>query len=90
MDQGRRGAGGQVSAASVWGLPVSEYLERGDVWPLNPRGEIMLGLKIENQRALANAEESTRIPGVAFAEWGPGDMGMSLVYRDAHDPPYPE
>ena len=50
----------------------------------------MLGLKIENQRALANAEESTRIPGVAFAEWGPGDMGMSLGYRDAHDPPYHE
>ena len=90
LDQGRRGAGGQGSAASIWGLPVEEYLERGDVWPLNPEGEIMLGLKIENQRALANTEASIRVPGIAFAEWGPGDMGMSLGYRDAHDPPYPE
>jgi 4-hydroxy-2-oxoheptanedioate aldolase len=39
----------------------------------------MLGLKTENRRALANAEPSAKVPGVAFAEWGPGDMGMSLV-----------
>ena len=29
------------------------------------------------------------MPGIAFAEWGPGDMGMSLGLPDAHDPPYP-
>ena len=29
------------------------------------------------------------MPGIAFAEWGPGDMGMSLGFADAHDPPYP-
>jgi 4-hydroxy-2-oxoheptanedioate aldolase len=32
---------------------------------------------------------TTQIPGIAFAEWGPGDMGMSYGYPDAHDPPYP-
>ena len=35
-------------------------------------------LKIENLRALANAEAIAAVPGIAFAEWGPGDMGMSL------------
>ena len=49
----------------------------------------MLGLKIENRRALANAEASVAVPGLAFAEWGPGDMGMSFGHKDAHDPPYP-
>ena len=49
----------------------------------------MLGLKIENQRALANVDESLAVPGIAFAEWGPGDMGMSFGYPDRHDPPYP-
>jgi 4-hydroxy-2-oxoheptanedioate aldolase len=29
------------------------------------------------------------VPGLAFAEWGPGDMGISFGYPDAHDPPYP-
>jgi 4-hydroxy-2-oxoheptanedioate aldolase len=86
---GRRGGGGQRSAAAIWGIPEREYLDRADPWPLNPNGELLLGLKIENVRALANAEETTRVPGVAFAEWGPGDMGMSLGFPDQHDEPYP-
>ncbi|HEX5795763.1 MAG TPA: aldolase/citrate lyase family protein, partial [Geminicoccaceae bacterium] len=86
LDEGRRGAGGQAAAAAVWGLEVGEYLERADVWPLNPAGELMLGLKIENRRALENAEASLAVPGVAFAEWGPGDMGMAFGHKDAHDP----
>jgi 4-hydroxy-2-oxoheptanedioate aldolase len=87
---GRRGNGGQERAAQVWGLPVADYFERADPWPLDPAGELLLGLKIENLRALANVEASTQTPGIAFAEWGPGDMGMSLGFPDKHDEPYPE
>ncbi|MYA77158.1 MAG: hypothetical protein F4014_13805 [Gemmatimonadetes bacterium] len=86
---GQRGSGGQGFAARTWGLPVQEYVQRADVWPLNPDGELILGLKIENQRALANVDKSLAVPGIAFAEWGPGDMGMSFGYPDGHDPPYP-
>jgi 4-hydroxy-2-oxoheptanedioate aldolase len=86
---GRRGSGGQAQAAAIWGLEVAEYLRRAEPWPLNPDGELLLGLKIENVRALANAEITAAVPGVSFAEWGPGDMGMSLGLPDAHDPPYP-
>src|SRR5438128_5593381 len=89
LDVGRRGSGGQAQAAAIWGLEVGDYLKRADPWPLNPQGELLLGLKIENVRALANAESTTAVPGIAFAEWGPGDMGMSLGFADAHDPPYP-
>lgn len=89
LTQGRRIAGGQSMAAEIWGVTPQEYVRIADVWPLNPEGEIMLGLKIENKRALANAEASAAVPGIAFAEWGPGDMGMSLGHPDAHDPPYP-
>jgi 4-hydroxy-2-oxoheptanedioate aldolase len=64
-------------------------LRRAEPWPLNPEGELLLGLKIENTRALANSEAVAAVPGIAFAEWGPGDMGMSLGLPDAHDPPYP-
>ena len=76
-------------AAAIWGVTPQEYVQKADVWPLNPDGEIMLGLKIENRRALENAEASAAVPGIAFAEWGPGDMGMSLGHADAHDPPFP-
>ena len=89
LDEGRRGGGGQASAAAIWGVAVREYLDVADPWPLNPKGELFLGLKIENKRALARAEESMQVPGIAFAEWGPGDMGMSLGFPDNHDEPYP-
>lgn len=86
---GRRGSGGQDVAASIWGVAPVEYLQRADAWPLNHDGELLLGIKIENRRALENAEASAAVPGLAFAEWGPGDMGMSFGHEDAHDPPYP-
>ena len=59
-----------------------------DPWPLNPDGELMLGLKIEDRHCLPNADRTAAVPGLAFAEWGPGDMGMSFGDPDAHDPPY--
>ena len=89
LDEGRRGSGGQEHAAAIWGLSVDDYLERADVWPLNPNGELLLGIKVENSRAVANAETTTKIPGIAFAEWGPGDNAMALGYPNRHDPPYP-
>ena len=58
-------------------MSVDEYLDKAEPWPLNPDGELMLGLKIENRRALVNVEVTTRVPGISFAEWGPGDMSMS-------------
>jgi 4-hydroxy-2-oxoheptanedioate aldolase len=89
LGEGRRGSGGQGGAARFWGLSAQEYLRRADPWPLNPQGELLLGIKVENRRALARAEDTTRVPGIALAEWGPGDMGFSFDLPDAHDPPYP-
>jgi len=74
-----RGNGSQAYASKIWGLSNTEYLRRADLWPLNKEGEIMLGVKLENPKAVAHAEEITKIPGVAFAEWGPGDQAMYLV-----------
>ena len=78
---GTRGSGGQGAAAAIWGVSPSEYLELADLWPMTPSGELLLGLKIENRRALENAFETTAVPGVAFAEWGPADMSMSHGLR---------
>src|SRR5690606_38852913 len=35
-------------------------------------------------------DDIAAVPGIGFAEWGPGDMGMSFGEPDAHDPPYPD
>ncbi len=81
---GRRGGGGQGDAAAIWGLPVAEYLARADPWPLNPAGELLLAVKIENTRGLANCHDILAVPGIGMAEWGPGDIGMSLASRFFH------
>jgi 4-hydroxy-2-oxoheptanedioate aldolase len=81
ISEGRRGVHGAQTAARTWGVSVDEYLEKADAWPLNPAGELLLGLKLEDKYALANAEENVKVPGVGFAEWGPGDMALSLGVR---------
>ncbi len=89
LGEGRRGSAGQNHPASVWDMEPEEYVLSADAWPLNPDGELMLGLKLEDRHCLATAGISAAAPGLAFGEWGPGDMGMSFGYPSRHDPPYP-
>jgi 4-hydroxy-2-oxoheptanedioate aldolase len=81
VNEGRRGVHGVPTAAAIWGVSADQYLDRADPWPLNPNGELLLGVKLEDKYALANADEILKIPGIAFAEWGPGDMALSLGVR---------
>ena len=81
ISEGRRGVHGAATAAQIWGISEQEYWDKADAWPLNPNGELLLGLKLEDKYALANAEENLKVPGIAFAEWGPGDMALSLGVR---------
>ena len=81
LDEGRRGAHGTPTAAQIWGVSQEEYSDKADAWPLNPNGELLLGVKLEDKYALANAEQNLKVPGIAFAEWGPGDMALSLGVR---------
>ena len=78
LSEGRRGAHGSPTAAQIWGITADEYIQKADAWPLNPNGELLLGLKLEDKYAAANADANLKIPGIAFAEWGPGDMSLSL------------
>jgi 4-hydroxy-2-oxoheptanedioate aldolase len=79
LNQGFRGNGSQSYASKMWGVTPNEYLKLAEPWPLNPDGELIFGVKIENPRADANVESTVRVPGIAFAEWGPGDHGFYLV-----------
>ncbi|MBM3728198.1 MAG: hypothetical protein FJW40_22575 [Acidobacteria bacterium] len=84
LNEGMLGNGSQGYASRIWGITTAEYMKKADPWPLNPEGEFMLGLKIEDKYALANAEKVATVPGISFAEWGPGDMGISLNLPDGH------
>ena len=78
LREGMRGSGSQILPARMWGITQNLYFNVADVWPLNPKGEIMLGAKIEDRHGLAVCEEILKQPGLAFTEGGGGDMQMSV------------
>jgi 4-hydroxy-2-oxoheptanedioate aldolase len=77
---GTRGVGSEPSATVVWGVDRDTYLRKADPWPLNPAGELLLGVKIESAAAVPHIEEILSVPGLGFAEMGPGDLSLSLGY----------
>jgi len=86
---GTRGRGSESTAAAVWGLSPEEYLAYCDPWPLNPKGELLLGAKLESPEGIARCEEILAVPGLGFAELGPGDLGLALGYVAVPREPYP-
>ena len=82
LRDGTRGVGSEFMAKKKWGIEDdNEYRDKADPWPLNPDGELLLGLKIETLGGLNNCEQILSIPGIGFAEMGPGDMSMSMKIR---------
>jgi 4-hydroxy-2-oxoheptanedioate aldolase len=79
IPEGLRGSGSQGYASQIWGITGTQYIEKADPWPLNPNGEMILSLKMEDKYALANIDQITKVPGIAWGEWGPGDQAMSLM-----------
>ena len=90
LHRGRRGVGSEPSAMPIWGVDRDEYLHKADPWPLNPDGELLLGLKIESAAAIPHIEEILSVPGIGFAEMGPGDLSLSLGYLHRPTPMPPE
>ena len=82
LKDGTRGVGSEFKAKLKWGLEdAHKYMEKADPWPLNPMGELLLGLKIETLEGLNNCEQILSVPGIGFAEMGPGDMSMSMKIK---------
>src|SRR5207253_9231717 len=52
---GRRGVHGNPTAARIWSISADAYGEQADVWPLHPKGELLLGPKLEYNAALEDA-----------------------------------
>lgn len=65
-------------AAQVWGVSLNKYVHIADTFPLNPRGEMIFGVKIEDTYADAQVDRTLAVPGISMAEWGPGDHSYWL------------
>jgi 4-hydroxy-2-oxoheptanedioate aldolase len=86
---GQRGWGpGRV--LKYWGIPQAEYLQRADVWPLNPDGELFVMLMIESVEGANHIDEILDVPGIGAIFLGPSDLGVSLGVGPASPLPPPE
>lgn len=84
---GARGDGPHT-AARYWGLSQQDYYAKADVWPLNPRGEILVFLMIESVHGVANLDEILRtVPGIGCVLIGEGDLSQELGYPRQYDHP---
>jgi 4-hydroxy-2-oxoheptanedioate aldolase len=70
---GHRSGGGP----NQWGIP-SANATSGDIWPLNPDGEILFLPMIESLVAVNNLVEILETPGVSGVIVGPGDLSGSM------------
>src|SRR5579864_1663957 len=75
---GRRGDG-PASACRYWGLTQQEYYSRADVWPLNPKGEILVFIMIEDTEGIRNLDAIlAQVPGIGAILIGEGDLSQEL------------
>ena len=61
-------------AARVFGVSPEDYASRAGVWPLDPGGELVSMLLIEDRIGIENALAITSVPGISIVSPGPGDL----------------
>ena len=70
---------GPTAAISYWGVSQEEYYARADVWPLNPLGEILVVLMMEDTRGIENLPDILKnVPGIGAILIGEGDLSQEL------------
>lgn len=76
------------TAARFWGVSQTEYYQKADVWPLDPHGEILVILMIEDTLAIENLDEMlTKVPGIGAVLIGEGDLSQELGYPREYEHP---
>lgn len=77
-----------AAAARYWGLSQQEYYTRADVWPLNPKGEILVAIMCEEVRAIKNLPNMLKeVPGIGVVIIGEGDLSQDLGLPRQYDHP---
>ncbi len=74
---GTRGASPWL-CAYLWGLSMPDYLDHADVWPLNPQGDLLSIVMIEDKEGMENVEEIVRVPGIGAVIFGPYDYSFHI------------
>ena len=76
------------TAARYWGLTQPEYYGRADVWPLNPRGEVLVVIMCEEVRAIRNLPRMLKeVQGIGVVLVGEGDLSQDMGFPRQYDHP---
>ena len=62
------------SAPAHWGMSEKEYREKADLWPLNPRGELVNFTIVESKEGLAHVREIAAVKGIGVLFPGAGTL----------------
>lgn len=62
------------SAPAFWGMSEQEYRQKADLWPLNPKGELINWTVIESKEGLKNVREIAAVKGVGVLWPGAGTL----------------
>ncbi len=68
-------------APAFWGLSEEDYKTKADVWPLNPRGELLNWTIVESKAGIEQIREIAAVPGIGVLI--PGAGTMRGVYSNA-------
>ena len=84
---GQRGDG-PGKAVRYWGLTQQEYYARADVWPLDPQGEILVIIMVEQVQAIENLPRILKeVAGIGMVLIGEGDLCQDLGHPRQYDHP---
>jgi 4-hydroxy-2-oxoheptanedioate aldolase len=79
---------GPTTACRYWGLTQQEYYTKADVWPLDPNGEVLVILMIEDAHGIGNLRSMLReVPGIGAILIGEGDLSQELGVPRQYDHP---
>jgi 4-hydroxy-2-oxoheptanedioate aldolase len=77
-----------TAAARYWGISLTDYYDRADVWPLDPNGEILCVIMIEDVDGIENLDAMLRnVPGIGLILIGQGDLSRVLGVPREYDHP---
>ena len=79
---------GPHTCSRYWGLSQQEYYAKADVWPLNPQGEVLAFLMIEDVLGIENLDDILKnVPGIGCVLIGEGDLSQELCVPRQYDHP---
>ena len=72
------------TAPAYWGMSEKEYKEKADVWPLNPKGELVNFTIVESKAGLARVREIAAVKGIGVLFPGAGTLRGVFTTTDAN------